>query len=351
MRKKLLFKSRSKKLRFQFAYRMIGILIASIGLFYLALFTVQVVPQGKEYLDASALRIKIVPKSGISSIANQLQAQGIIAPAWIFQIGARSLGVASKLKPGTYIFKPGSSMGSILLQLGRGDRVREAIKIIPGMTIWQVQEIINQHPALIHETKGWHTKQLLEALGLTGSSLEGWLLPDTYLFDPDDSDLSIYKRSLAAMQKQLKALENEKPLVPPLKSTYELLILASIIEKETGQASERDLISAVFHNRLNKGMRLQTDPTVIYGIGPKFDGNIRKADLLRNTPYNTYIHTGLTPTPIAMPSRESLIAAASPANSKALYFVAKGDGSSHFSESLSEHEKAVDRYQRKKNSP
>jgi UPF0755 protein len=152
------------------------------------------------------------------------------------------------------------------------------------------------------------------------------------------------------MQKQLSQNWENRNAKSPLKSPYELLILSSIVEKETGRASDRKLVSAVFLNRLNKGMPLQTDPTVIYGIGPRFDGNLRKTDLRRDSPYNTYMHKGLPPTPIAMPSQESMRAAIDPAQSNALYFVARGDGTSHFSSNLSDHEFAVDQYQRKQSS-
>ena len=203
------------------------------------------------------------------------------------------------------------------------------------------------HPALIHQTKGMSNKNLLQSLNLSYPSDEGLFLPDTYIFDPDEPDLNIYRRAAQAMQKQLNQAWEQKEPGLPLKTPYELLILSSIIEKETGRSSDRDKISAVFINRLNKGMPLQTDPAVIYGIGPKFDGNLRKADLRKDTAYNTYMHKGLPPSPIAMPSKESILAAAHPAKSEALFFVAKGDGSSHFSQSLKEHESAVDRYQRK----
>ena len=196
--------------------------------------------------------------------------------------------------------------------------------------------------------------ELLRALNLDFASDEGVFLPDTYIFDPDESDLNILRRAGRAMQKQIDQVWNQRDEGLPLKSPYELLTLASIIEKETGRSSDRAMVAAVFINRLKIGMPLQTDPTVIYGIGPKFDGNLRKSDLRRDTPYNTYMHKGLPPTPIAMPSKESLLAAAHPAKSNALYFVAKGDGSSQFSQSLKEHELAVDRYQRKlptKNGP
>ena len=191
------------------------------------------------------------------------------------------------------------------------------------------------------------SKELLQSLNLSYPNDEGIFLPDTYIFDPDEPDLNIYRRAAQGMQKQLTQSWDQKQADLPLNTPYELLILASIIEKETGRSSDRDMVSAVFVNRLNKGMPLQTDPTVIYGIGPKFDGNLRKADLRKDTSYNTYLRKGLPPTPIAMPSKESILAAAHPAKSNALFFVAKGDGSSHFSQSLKEHESAVDRYQRK----
>lgn len=327
------------------------ITIALAGIYYLGLFTWGVIPKGDVQTSAAELRFKVLPKSGVSSIAQQLQQQGMSAPAWLFQLGARSLWVGSKLKPGTYAFSHNASLGTILLQMARGDRIRESIKIIPGMSIWQVRSALDAHPALIHQTKTMSPKQLAGALGLSAASPEGYLFPDTYVFDPDDIDLTIYQRATSAMQKQLSGAwdlyANANPKGGDLKTPYQLLILASIIEKETGQAAERGMISAVFHNRLKKGMMLQTDPTVIYGIGARFDGDIKKTDLRRDTPYNTYMRYGLPPTPIAMSSKESLLAAAQPATTDALYFVAKGDGNSQFSNSLKEHEAAVDRYQRK----
>ena len=264
------------------------------------------------------------------------------------QISARALFLGSKLKPGTYLLPTGGSIGKVLLQIARGDRVRESLAIIPGMTIWQLRDVIDSHPALIHQTKGSNSKELLQSLSLNYPSIEGIFMPDTYIFDPDEPDINIYRRASQAMQKQISQTWEQRDAKTPLKSPYELLILASIIEKETGRAIDRGQVSAVFLNRLNKGMPLQTDPTVIYGIGPRFDGNLRKADLRRESPYNTYMHKGLPPTPIAMPSLESIQAAVKPTQSSALFFVARGDGTSHFSNSLSEHESAVDRYQRKK---
>ena len=318
-----------------------------LGAFYAGIFLYPAVPSQSNVDNTSLYKVKINPQSGLSSIANQLSQQGISVNAAVLQVSARSLFIGSKLKPGTYLLPSGGSLGNILLQIARGDRVRESIAIIPGMTIWQLRKMVDTHPALIHQTKGMSSRELLQALNLSYPSDEGIFLPDTYVFDPDEPDVNIYRRAAQAMQKQLSQVWDQKAAALPLKTPYELLILASIVEKETGRSSDRDLVSAVFINRLNKGMPLQTDPTVIYGIGPKFDGNLRKADLRKDTAYNTYMHKGLPPSPIAMPSKESILAAAHPAKSNALFFVAKGDGSSHFSQSLKEHESAVDRYQRK----
>ena len=324
----------------------IGICIFLI-LIYGSIFLWQIVPKQSNTQDATVYKVKIAPQSSLASIAEQLRNQGLSTYTLPLQISAKALLVGSKLKPGTYLLPINASIGKVLLQIARGDRVRESIAIIPGMTIWQLRNQIDSHPALIHQTKGLSSKALLQSLNLNYPNDEGLFFPDTYIFDPDELDLNIYRRASQAMQKQLAQAWAQKPADSPLKSPYELLILSSIIEKETGKSSDRGLVSAVFINRLSKGMLLQTDPTVIYGIGPRFDGNLRKADLRRDTPYNTYMRKGLPPSPIAMPSRDSILAAVNPAKTNALYFVAKGDGSSHFSETLAEHESAVNRYQRK----
>ena len=324
-------------------------MIGLIGLVFVygGIFLWPVVTSQANIQDIPAYKVKISPQSSLASIAKQLQDQGISVYTIPFQASAKALFVGSKLKPGTYQLPIGASLGKILLQMARGDRVRESIAIIPGMTIWQLRALIDSHPALVHQTKGLSSNALLQSLNLSFPNDEGLFFPDTYVFDPGESDVSIYRRASLAMQKQLTQIWEQKPANSPLKTPYELLILSSIIEKETGKSSDRGFVAAVFINRLNKGMMLQTDPTVIYGIGPQFDGNLRKADLRKDSPYNTYMRKGLPPTPIAMPSKESLLATVHPAQSKALYFVAKGDGSSHFSETLNEHESAVDLYQRK----
>lgn len=323
------------------------VLIGALVFIYGGIFLWPVVPSQTNTQEALLYKVKISPQSSLGSIAQQLQEQGLSTPVLPFQVSARALFVGSKLKPGTYLLPTGASLGKILLQIARGDRVRESIAIIPGMTIWQLRALVDSHPALIHQTKGISSKALLQSLNLTYPGDEGIFFPDTYVFDPDEPDINIYRRASVAMQKQLLQAWDQKDPSSPLKTPYELLILSSIIEKETGRSSDRGLVAAVFLNRLNQGMKLQTDPTVIYGIGKGFDGNLRKADLRKDSPYNTYMNKGLPPTPIAMPSKESLMAAVRPAQSKALYFVAKGDGTSHFSQTLGEHESAVDRYQRK----
>jgi UPF0755 protein len=318
-----------------------------IGIFYSGIFLWPVVPSNPNMADLPVYKVKIKPQSGLASISKQLQEQGISTTSIVFQVSARSLLVGSKLKPGTYLLPTRASLGSILLQIARGDRVKESIAIVPGMTIWKLRQLVDAHPSLLHQTKGMSPKEILQKLNLDYPGLEGIFMPDTYIFDPEESDIEIYRRASQAMQKQLSSAWSQKEVNSPLKTSYELLTLGSIVEKETGRSSDRGLVAAVFTNRLSKGMLLQTDPTVIYGIGPQFDGNLRKADLRKDNPYNTYMRKGLPPTPIAMPSKESIQAAIHPAASNVLFFVAKGDGSSYFSQSLSEHERAVDQYQRK----
>ena len=326
-------------------------LVAFVFVLYGTIFLWPVVPSIPNIPEGGSYKVKIAPQSGLTAISKQLSEQGVALNVMTFQVAARGLFISSKLKPGTYLLTPRASLGNILLQIARGDRVRESVAIIPGMTIWQLRSLIDSHPALVHQTKGMGSKELLRAIGLSYPGDEGLFYPDTYIFDPDDSDISIYRRASQAMQKQLTATWGQKGMASPLKTPYDLLILGSIVEKETGRFADRGLVAAVFINRLNLNMPLQTDPAVIYGIGPKFDGNLRKTDLRKDSPYNTYMHKGLPPTPIAMPSKESLLAVMNPAKSDAIYFVARGDGSSHFSKTLKEHENAVDQFQRKRNTP
>ncbi|KRB78321.1 endolytic transglycosylase MltG [Noviherbaspirillum sp. Root189] len=284
--------------------------------------------------------------SSVRSTSQQIAEAGVPVNPWVFELLARLTGKASRLKAGSYEAKPGTTPLTLIDQLVRGEFAQEGLAIIEGWSFKQMRQAIAAHPAIRHDTAGMSDRELLEKIGVQYTHPEGLFFPDTYRFAKGASDLIIYKQAHALLQKRLnEAWARRSPSVP-YKSPYEALIMASIIEKETGQKSERNLIAAVFVNRLRKGMLLQTDPTVIYGMGEKFQGNIRKRDLETDTPYNTYMRVGLPPTPIALPGAESLEAALNPANSDALYFVARGNGTSEFNKNLADHNRAVNKYQR-----
>ena len=259
---------------------------------------------------------------------------------------ARQLGVAGSLQVGEYALDPGLSPRDLLLRMRDGKVISYRFTIVEGWNIRQLRAAINNATPLLHETNQLDDTALMKLLGHPGQHAEGRFLPETYVYSRGDSDVDVLKRAHEAMDKALAGAWESRAQDVPLKSAEEALILASIIEKETGLASERPQIAGVFARRLKLGMKLQTDPTVIYGIGSAYDGNIRRRDLLTDTPYNTYTRTGLTPTPIAMPGPDALRAAVNPAPGDALFFVALGDGSgSHvFSKTLGEHNAAVARY-------
>jgi UPF0755 protein len=296
----------------------------------------------------SVLRVKISPKSNVSSVANQMIAQGMDVSVWRVQLVARSFFLAKNMKAGVYDFPKGASLASVLSQMARGDSVKLNVTLVEGWTFAQFKAAIDAQPELKKEAKAWSNKQLLAKLEAKETHPEGLFFPDTYVYEPGDSDLIIYQKAYRAMQNHLNDAWSKRQEGSPVKSPYELLKLASIIEKETGHPDDRGLVSAVFNNRMKIGMKLQTDPTIIYGLGSSFDGNLRKKDLLKDGPYNSYTRYGLPPTPIAIPGKNSLLAAAQPSNSKAIYFVAKGDGRSAFSETLVAHNEAVRKYQLKK---
>jgi UPF0755 protein len=296
----------------------------------------------------NVLRVKISPKSNVSSVANQMIAQGMDVSVWRVQLVARSFFLAKNLKAGVYDFPKGASLASVLSQMARGDSVKLNVTLVEGWTFAQFKAAIDAQPELKKEAKAWSSKQLLAKLEAKESHPEGLFFPDTYVYEPGDSDVIIYQKAYRAMQNHLNDAWSKRQEGSPVKSPYELLKLASIIEKETGHPDDRGLVSAVFNNRMKIGMKLQTDPTIIYGLGSSFDGNLRKKDLLKDGPYNSYTRYGLPPTPIAIPGKNSLLAAAQPSNSKAIYFVAKGDGRSAFSETLVAHNEAVRKYQLKK---
>jgi UPF0755 protein len=285
--------------------------------------------------------------SSLRSAARQMQVAGVINSPWQFELFARINGDAARVQAGNYEVRGKLTAAALLAMLTSGVRGQDQIMIIEGSTFRQMRAALDAHPAIKHETSGATEAELVARLGIPHPSAEGWFFPDTYYFVNGSSDLDLMRRAHRAMQTQLDALWQARAEGVRLANPYEALILASIVEKETGQPAERPLIAAVFLNRLNAGMRLQTDPTVIYGLGEQFDGNLRKRDLLADRPYNTYVRAGLPPTPIAAPGLAALTATLNPARSQAMYFVARGDGTSIFSNTLAEHERAVTKYQRR----
>jgi UPF0755 protein len=255
-------------------------------------------------------------------------------------------GQAKQIRAGSYEIHTGTTPQQLLDKMVRGDEALETVRLIDGWTFRQFRAALAKAPSLKPATAAMDEAQIMAALGAPGVAAEGRFFPDTYAYSRGVSDLTVMKRSFRAMQRRLDAAWGLRAQGLPLKNADEALILASIVEKETGRSGDRGQVAAVFVNRLRAGMPLQTDPTVIYGLGGAFDGNLRKRDLLADTPYNTYTRGGLPPTPIAMPGQASLQAALHPDPSKALYFVARGDGSSVFSESLAEHNRAVNKHQR-----
>jgi len=289
-------------------------------------------------------------KSGASlkAIARQLYDEGLLPDPDTFWILGRVQGKAASIQAGTYRLEKPVTPTELLDKLARGDVVFVEIAFIEGTTFRQWQEQLRGHPRVRATLSARSAKAAAAELGIDSPSAEGWLFPDTYRFAPGTADVEILKRAHAAMKKRLAEAWAERDPGTALSSPYEALILASIVEKETGAPAERPLVASVFLNRLKGGMRLQTDPTVIYGMGQSFDGNIRKKDLAADTPWNTYTRDGLPPTPIAMPGAGSIQAAVKPQPSDYLYFVSKGDGTHQFSRTLEEHNRAVAKYQLRK---
>lgn len=283
--------------------------------------------------------------STLRGVANQLVEAQILSEPWSFTALVRINGKAGEVKAGNYYLESHPTALQLFRMITRGDVSQSEISFIEGWSFRRMRQALDEHPAVRHDTTQLKEQEILRRLDISDTAAEGLFYPDTYFFSSGMSDLAILKRAYQAMQTRLaEAWEERDPLLPYL-TPYEALIMASIVEKETGRASERPLIAGVFINRLRLNMRLQTDPTVIYGMGEQFDGNLRKQDLLADTPYNTYTRSGLPPTPIAMPGGGAILAALHPAATKALYFVGKGDGTHKFSASLAEHNQAVVRYQ------
>lgn len=281
-----------------------------------------------------------------AQVADDWVAAGVDTPGWALQAWFRWSGDARRIRAGSYAAEPGITPSELLAKMVRGDENLETVVFIEGWTFAQMRSALARAPGLRQTLQGLDDRAVMKALGSAHLPAEGWFFPDTYRYGRGVSDRTVLLSAHEAMKRQLhKAWEQRRPDLP-ISSPAEALVLASIVEKETGQASDRARIAGVFVNRLRLGMPLQTDPTVIYGLGPSFDGNLRKRDLLADTPFNTYTRRGLPPHAIAMPGAQSLKAAVQPEATPALYFVAKGDGSSYFSANLEEHNRAVWRYQK-----
>ncbi len=297
-------------------------------------------------LSSEPVDFHIPPGYGLRSAAKEVANAGVGIDPWVLVLLGKIGKLDTSIKAGSYEIKRGITAVELLKKLTQGDVTQTDISFIEGWTFRQMRARLNAHPEVRHDSQALSDAEIMRAIGAVGEVAEGQFFPDTYLFSKQSRDLDILKRSYRDMQRHLAREWAEKSPSLPYADAQQALIMASIVEKETGRDQDRPLIAAVFVNRLRLGMLLQTDPTVIYGIGEKFDGNLRKRDLQSDTPYNTYTRSGLPPTPIALVGLASLRAALHPAASGALYFVARGDGSSEFSKTLEEHNRAVNRYQR-----
>jgi UPF0755 protein len=300
-------------------------------------------PQGAQVLD-----LEIEPGTSANTVAGVVFDSGVALPTPLLQAWFRLSGQARQIKAGSYEITLGTTPRTLLSMLVRGDQALKNVTLVEGWNFSQVRAALQKAEQLAPESAALSPEIIMEKLGMPGVHPEGRFFPDTYTYAKGASDLAVLKRAARAMDKRIDAAWALRSPDTPLKTPNEALILASIVEKETGKPADRSQIAGVFTNRLRVGMLLQTDPTVIYGLGDKFDGNLRKRDLQTDTPYNTYTRAGLPPTPIAMPGRAAMLAAVQPAPTKALYFVARGDGTSQFSASLDEHNRAVNKYIRGK---
>jgi len=296
-------------------------------------------------LASPSVEVSIEPGDSPRDVAQAWVAAGVqTSPRWLYE-WFRWSGQARRIRAGSYEVQAGITPRGLLDRLVEGDERRERVRFIEGWTFRQLRAELARAPHLKPSTAGLGEAELMALLGAPGQAAEGRFFPDTYVYSRGVSDLTVLRRAHQAMQHRLAQAWAQRAPDTPLKSADEALILASIVEKETGLESDRAQVAGVFVNRLRIGMPLQTDPTVIYGLGERFDGNLRRRDLEADGPFNTYTRRGLPPTPIALPGMASMRAALNPQPTRALYFVARGDGRSAFSETLAEHNRAVARYQ------
>ncbi|MBT9568698.1 MAG: endolytic transglycosylase MltG [Thiobacillus sp.] len=291
--------------------------------------------------------VNVPPGTHLKSLGAILEREGVVPNGRVFWLLGRMLGRGGTLKAGVYALDKPLTPLELLAKVERGDIYQAVVRLIEGKNWREIQAVLAAQPLLINESAGMGNLELMRAIGASERRIEGLLFPDTYFFAPHTSDIDVLRRAYQLQQSKLLAAWEKRAPGLPYRTPYEALIMASIVEKETGAAFERPQIAGVFINRLKIGMRLQTDPTVIYGLGERFDGNLRKVDLQTDTPYNTYTRAGLPPTPIAMPSEAAIQAALNPAATTALYFVSRGDGTHVFSSTLEAHNQAVNRYQRR----
>ncbi len=299
-------------------------------------------------LNTDTVDLSVEPGTSVRAMAQSISDAGVKVNPSLLYWWFRMSGQARQIKAGSYEIEPGTSPRSLLRKLVRGEEALRAVTLVEGWNFSQVRAALLAAEQLSPESKGLPDYLVMKVLGKPGVAPEGRFYPDTYTYAKGSSDLALLKRAMRAMDKRLAQAWSQRQADLPLATPEQALILASIVEKETGRANDRSMIAGVFANRLRLGMMLQTDPTVIFGMGEAFDGNLRRRDLQKDTPWNTYTRSGLPPTPIAMPGKQALLAAVQPAATKAIYFVARGDGSSEFSSSLEAHNRAVNKYQRGK---
>lgn len=298
------------------------------------------------HTGTAALDLSIEPGTSPKSIAQAVVDAGAQTSPALLYVWFRVSGQSRLMRAGSYEIAAGTTPQRLLNMLVSGEESLRNVTFVEGWNWRQVRQALSKAEHLKPDSRALDDEALMRQLGRPGVAPEGRFYPDTYSYAKGSSDLAVLQRAMKSMDKHLKEAWNKRQEGGSVKSPDDALILASIVEKETGKGADRPMISGVFHNRLRIGMLLQTDPTVIYGLGEAFDGNLRRVHLRSDTPWNTYTRGGLPPTPIAMPGKAALMAAVQPASTKALYFVAKGDGSSYFSATLEEHNRAVNRYQR-----
>ena len=324
---------------------LVGLVVLALALAAAAYFWV-IGPMSLRASAATPVDLTIEPGTSAKAIAQAVADAGVDTSPTLLYAWFRLSGQSRQMRAGSYEIAPGTSPKRLLSMLVRGEESLRTVTMVEGWNWRQVRQALAKAEHLKPDSRALSDEALMTQLGRPGVAPEGRFYPDTYSYAKGSSDLAVLKRAMKAMDKQLQNAWEVRQPGAALQSPEQALILASIVEKETGKAQDRAQISGVFNNRLRIGMRLQTDPTVIYGLGEAFDGDLRRVHLTTDNPWNTYTRGGLPPTPIAMPGKASLLAAVQPAKTSAIYFVAKGDGSSHFSATLDEHNRAVNRYQR-----